>query len=298
LDTEEIQLLRESVRGHLARPDAAAALVADGWAEVVAEDSHVPWAILFEESAASLSPTPVLDFYLLHSLGLASSEVSVVYARSRTTGHLLGGWTGASSLLWVSDEDGGRLFPTSAAMLRAVEGIDPELGLGRAELADGEPSDEQLGEEAVRDVLARGRLMQAFGLVATGRKMLELALAHVTDRTQFGRTLASFQAVKHQLAECAVELESARAVAEYAAESGERTAALAARALAGRAAFVTSRSTQQVMGAMGFTWEVPLHRYVRRLHVDDLILGPWETLAARLGRELIGDGRVPRLGGA
>jgi alkylation response protein AidB-like acyl-CoA dehydrogenase len=223
--------------------------------------------------------------------------VSIVYAGSGASGYLLGGWAEASSLLWLSDE-GGRLVPASAAALQAVEGIDPELGLARADLADPAPAVEELDAEAVQEAIARARLMQAFGLVAAGRKMLELALAHAADRTQFGRSLASFQAVKHQLADCAVELESAHAVAEYAVESGDEIASLTARALAGRAAFVTSRASQQVMGAMGFTWEVPLHLYVRRLHVDDLILGPWEALAVRLGRQLIADQRVPRLGEA
>ena len=49
------------------------------------------------------------------------------------------------------------------------------------------------------------------------------------------------------------------------------------------------------MGAMGFTWEAPLHRFVRRAHALDLLLGPWEHVAAELGRRLNAEGRVPRL---
>ncbi|OMQ16142.1 hypothetical protein A7K94_0204530, partial [Modestobacter sp. VKM Ac-2676] len=65
--------------------------------------------------------------------------------------------------------------------------------------------------------LTRGRLGAAAHLLGTTRRLLELTLAHATDRTQFGVPIGSFQAVRHRLADVHVELDLARSAVWSAA---------------------------------------------------------------------------------
>jgi hypothetical protein len=307
VDSAELDLLRATVRHWLADAaggDLVATLRAEGWLEVAAEEPRAAWAVLLEEWADALSSAPVLDLFVLTTLGITDTDAVVVYpagspvprpgAAQGHAGYVHGGWETARSLVWLDATGTG---PTADAEIRRVEGIDPELGLGAVE-AGARPSGGEFDPAEVAEAIAGARLLQASALLSLARRMQQLALDHVTTREQFGRPLASFQAVKHQLADCAVELEAARITIDFAAQSGDATAAYAARATAGRAAAAAGVTAQQLMGAMGFTWEIPLHRCVRRAHALDLLLGPWEHLAAELGRRLIADGRVPRLGAA
>ncbi|MEU6140499.1 acyl-CoA dehydrogenase family protein [Streptomyces sp. NPDC047081] len=140
--------------------------------------------------------------------------------------------------------------------------------------------------------VAAGRRAVGWWLLGTGRAMLTLARAHVLDRVQFGRPLASFQAVRHRLAETLVALEGAEAtlaVAEDGLGSG------LAKAAAGQAALTAARHCQQVLGGIGFTAEHPLHRHVRRAVVLDGLLGSARELTREAGATLREEGAAPRL---
>jgi alkylation response protein AidB-like acyl-CoA dehydrogenase len=106
--------------------------------------------------------------------------------------------------------------------------------------------------------------------VGVGSAALEMAVAHVRDRQQFGRPIGSFQAVSHQLADSFVELETARSLAYWAGwavaegEPEAITAAAAAKARAAEAAVEACERAIQVHGGIGFTWEHPLHRWYKR----------------------------------
>ena len=73
------------------------------------------------------------------------------------------------------------------------------------------------------DVRAWWRIALAVELVGSMRAALDLTVAHVSDRIQFGRPIGSFQAVQHGLAKCAVAIEGARWLAYEAAWSGDPT---------------------------------------------------------------------------
>jgi alkylation response protein AidB-like acyl-CoA dehydrogenase len=87
-------------------------------------------------------------------------------------------------------------------------------------------------------------------------------------------------------------------VLAYASETADPVAVTAARALAGRTSHLVGRAAQQVTGAMGFSAEFPLHRYVRRAHSFDLMLGPWQVHTRNLGQLALSLPAVPRLGEA
>ncbi len=115
------------------------------------------------------------------------------------------------------------------------------------------------------DVCARWRVALAIELVGSMAGALDLTVAHVSDRRQFGRPIGSFQAVQHGLAKCAVAIEGARWLAYEAAWSGEWTLAATALAAALRAAERVRRDTHQFTGALGFTTEYDLHLWTMRL---------------------------------
>jgi alkylation response protein AidB-like acyl-CoA dehydrogenase len=109
--------------------------------------------------------------------------------------------------------------------------------------------------------LLRGAL-----ILGAAERCLDLAVAHVTDRRQFGRPLAAFQAMRHLLARQKLALEGirgalTRAAAADAAPIARRAAFLAAAALGPQIA----EAAIQAHGGMGFTWDIPLHRYLRRI---------------------------------
>ena len=136
----------------------------------------------------------------------------------------------------------------------------------------------------------------AHQLIAIARLMLGQARQHAVDRVQFGRAIASFQAVRHKLAESLVVIEGAAAVAEAgtAAECDPLTAAMA-KSLAGRAASTTATHAQQVLAGIGFTTDHPFHLALKRLLVVDTLFGSARTLPSEIGRSLLAQRGAPRL---
>jgi AcrR family transcriptional regulator len=166
-------------------------------------------------------------------------------------------------------------------------GLDPALPLRPA--SDNEPP-------VPPGALAAGRLALGWWLTGTGRLMLSHARTHVLSRTQFGRPLASFQAVRHRLAETLVALEGAEAALAAPANDGDGgTSALLAKAAAGQAALLAARHCQQVLGGLGFTAEHDLHRQIRRALVLDGLLGSARDLTREAGSLLKREGFARRV---
>lgn len=121
--------------------------------------------------------------------------------------------------------------------------------------------------EMMRNRGALGCAAQALGLA---QRMIELSVAYTSERRQFGKPIGSFQAVKHHMANVAVRLEYARAPvhrAAYAIAGELQNAALAvshAKLAACEAANLAAKHSIQVHGAMGYTWEVDLHIFMKK----------------------------------
>jgi alkylation response protein AidB-like acyl-CoA dehydrogenase len=142
---------------------------------------------------------------------------------------------------------------------------EPRLRAGRGRLlADGNAG----GAASVR-LLNRGAVHTAAQCLGVAERMLELAAAYAKERVQFGRPIGTNQAIKHHLANVAVKLEFARAVAYAAvvrvqAEDARTLAAVShAKLAASEAADLAARTAIQVHGAMGYSWEVDLHFYMK-----------------------------------
>ena len=143
--------------------------------------------------------------------------------------------------------------------------------------------------------LAEARRALGWWLVGTARAMLALARQHALDRVQFGKPIASFQAVRHRLAETLVAIEGAEATLSLPGTDNPDLTALLAKAAAGKAALTAARHCQQVLGGIGFTAEHDLHQHVKRALVLDGLLGSSRELTRKAGAGLRARGSAPRL---
>ena len=100
-------------------------------------------------------------------------------------------------------------------------------------------------------------------------RTMEMAVDYATQRSQFGRPIAKFQAIQHNLAVLAGEGAAAVRACDGAIESlgsaGADNQIAAAKARVGEAAGIVAEIAHQVHGAFGFTHEHSLHHFTRRL---------------------------------
>jgi alkylation response protein AidB-like acyl-CoA dehydrogenase len=155
--------------------------------------------------------------------------------------------------------------------------IDVTRTVARLDLHDVEA--EPLKGASVARMIDAGRIILAADTLGAGERMLEKAVAYAKERKQFGRVIASFQAVKHMCAEMAAEIEPCRALVWYAAyafdalpEQSRRLAAHAKAHTSEVGPFV-ARTATEVHGGMGFTDLVGLHYWFKRIGFNRQILG-------------------------
>ena len=149
-----------------------------------------------------------------------------------------------------------------------------------------------LDEDAIQRFGAAVRLQQMAGAL---EKILEQSVQWALDRAQFGRPIAKFQAVQHNLAMLAGEVAAAGAAADLAAEACARPELNAAevaiaKVRAGEAAGTGAAIAHQVHGAMGFTYEHTLHHATRRLWSWREEFGNETVWATRLGHMVAAEG--------
>ncbi|HEX4183641.1 MAG TPA: acyl-CoA dehydrogenase family protein [Caulobacteraceae bacterium] len=169
--------------------------------------------------------------------------------------------------------------------------LDPTRGA--AKLAFSGAAAERLGAagegmaltEAVMD---RAAVLLAFEQLGGAERCLEMAKDYALERYAFGRVIASYQAIKHKLADVYIKNELARSNAYYGAwalNSGSAElplAASAARVAASEAFWFASKENIQTHGGMGFTWDVDCHLYYRRSRQLSLVAGAPKVWKERL----------------
>jgi alkylation response protein AidB-like acyl-CoA dehydrogenase len=290
--TQEQEELRRQARAFLeANPDAPLAELRElGWLGVsVPEErgggglSFVDEAILFEEAGRALYAGPFL-----------------------TTAVVLPALPEVDDNAWSVELDG--LVPhlnTADMVLRedlstvAADGetlvtIDESRPLGRLAAADADEVDDEF--EPVRRRLLAALAAEAVGVA---QKALELGVAYVSDREQFGKKIGTYQAVSHPLADTYVETELARSLAYWAAwcvaEEDERTpvAVASAKSFAAETAVAACERAIQVHGGIGFTWEHVLHRYYKRAQWIDAFGGHAAKQREVVAAALLDEARRP-----
>jgi alkylation response protein AidB-like acyl-CoA dehydrogenase len=132
---------------------------------------------------------------------------------------------------------------------------------------------------AVDAALTAGAAILAAEQVGLAQRCLDMTLAYVKERRQFARPVGSFQALKHRLADVWVAVSQARAASRYAAAclaSGNpdaKVAAALAKAYCSETAVLAAQECLQLHGGIGFTWEHPVHLYLKRAKADSIAFG-------------------------
>jgi 3-oxochol-4-en-24-oyl-CoA dehydrogenase len=202
-------------------------------------------------------------------------------------------------LVWVASD------LSTGLLRRALPGLDPSKPVASWSF-DSTPA-EALDSVAdpirllgrVRD---RAAVLLGFEQLGAADAALEMAVGYARERRAFGRTIGSYQGIKHKLADLYIANQAARVHCYYGAwalaadaAAGEGAPELVAAAAAARvsATLASANAAHEglhVHGGMGYTWDMDCHLFMRRARHNAVLLGhehAWrEQLAAELERRL------------
>jgi alkylation response protein AidB-like acyl-CoA dehydrogenase len=190
--------------------------------------------------------------------------------------------TGAVGLVLLAAGDTVRLAGTGARFRSVDPGRSLSQVTGGQVLARGPAV-----PGAVARALDAGALACAAQLRGTGHALLEASVRHAGQRTQFGRPIGAFQAVKHQLADVAIGLEFTGPLLDAAAGALDTGSCHAARDVSAAkvactdAARRAARAALQVHGAIGYTEELDLHLWLLKVRA---LAGAWGSQAEHRAR--------------
>lgn len=209
---------------------------------------------------------------------------------SGTKNYVVDGSTADALIVTATDGNGGVTLvnvPADAAGVArtAAHGVDATRKLATVEFNDvrvpasaalGEPGD---GAGLLATTLQLGAVALAAESLGAAQHCFDTALAYTKDRHQFGRPIASFQAVKHICADLLMAVEASRSAVYYAgwvaAEQRDELPVIAplAKAQVSEAFWEAARANIQLHGGIGFTYEHEAHHYYRRATTSRVLLG-------------------------
>ena len=272
-----------------------------GWPGIAVAEEHggqglgaVELAILCEELGRTVAPVPFLPTVLAATLiehagsaeqcerwlpGLASGELT---GAAGDTPELVHGGAGADVIVLVS---GGEARLVEGGEAEPAASIDPTRPAARVPADAGEPLGGDVAAAADRALVA-----VAAELVGVCERALEMTVAYVKDRKQFGTPVGAYQAVSHRCAQMLLDTEGARAAVSFAAWAADADpdrlpeAAAMAKAAASDAGREVTAAAIQLHGGIGFTWEADVHWLFKRAQLDAALLGGGSAHRARLAR--------------
>jgi alkylation response protein AidB-like acyl-CoA dehydrogenase len=270
--------------------------------------SLVEVAVALEETGAALTPVPLLatttataaidattpaGVALLPDLAAGSAVATLAFGDLRATpdgdayrvdgtaSHVLDGDRADVAVVVCADG----LFAVPVG--HAARTVHPTLDQTRSQASlsfDGAPASRvgSSGGHAV-SLLRAGLAVESVGVA---RAALAAAVEHLRTREQFGAPLATFQALRHRVADLTVRLEAATSSAWYAVRVAGTdefpVAATVAKLVATEAAYTVTGECIQLFGGIGFTWEHDAHRYFKRATANRLLAGDPVTLRREL----------------
>ncbi|MGH3645308.1 MAG: acyl-CoA dehydrogenase family protein [Mycobacterium sp.] len=272
-----------SIDGALTAAAVPAAIRA--WAAGDTGPGRKVWATLADLGVTALAVAEEFDGIGAHPVDLVVAALRLGYWG--VPGPLAESIAVAPILLAGDDRSGalasGELIATVAIPPRVPRAVDADfaglvLVASEGEVRDGTAAQRHGSVDPARrlfDVTASGdaqtadtatafefgALFTAAQLVGAGQAMLDASVSYAKQRSQFGRVIGSYQAVKHELADVHIAVELARPLVYGAALSladGSPDAARdvsAAKAAASEAALLSARSALQTHGAIGYTQE-------------------------------------------
>ncbi|GGM11285.1 acyl-CoA dehydrogenase family protein [Dactylosporangium sucinum] len=271
-------------------------------------------AVVLEELGRTVAPVPFLGSAVLATaalLGTGDPLLDALAAGSRTAtlavpvsasgllpsvalvdGALTGTVTSvvdaaAADVLLVPTADG--LYAVEAADVTRTPVVSFDLTRPLSDIVlDGAPGRRVGDASLVADALTAAAALLASEQLGVAEWCLTTTVEYVKTRRQFARSIGSYQAVKHRLADLWVQVTQARAVARYAADclaTGNPdlpVAASLAQAFCSPVAVKAAEECVQLHGGIGFTWEHPAHWYLKRARANASSFGTATQHRARL----------------
>ncbi len=269
-----------------------------GWPGIAISEEYggqglgvIELAVLCEELGRVVAPVPFLGSAMAACVieqagtreqrerwlpGLASGEtIGALAGASDGTAELVVSGAEAGVIVLVEDDGSGRIVTPAEAEVTPVAAIDPTRSAARVSAADG-------AGEALEDGcpgLGRALVAVSAELVGVSERALEMTVAYVKDRKQFGVPVGAYQAVSHRCAQMLLDTEQARSTTAFAAWSADANpdglaeAAAMAKAAASSAGREVTAGAIQMHGGIGFTWEADVHWLFKRAQLDAALLG-------------------------
>ena len=268
--------------------------------------SEIDFVLLAEQCGRAAVPEPLVDTVLVTVPLLAAIHdkqlAQVIDGSQRVAlGNPFDPFVDRAAIArrWLLPGTGGdeiHLLEADDDLLQREHSVDPSRRLYRIDAELDSTSCVVSGDQA-RSVWYLANLRGALGVAAqqlgATQQMLDMAVAYCCERQQFGVPVGTFQAVKHLLADVQVKLTFARPVVYRASWELARRPDSAAVAVshafvaASEAALLAARNCMQVHGAMGYTWELDLHIWMKRVWVLDKLWGGQAYHRARLAQHLL-----------
>jgi alkylation response protein AidB-like acyl-CoA dehydrogenase len=165
---------------------------------------------------------------------------------------------------------------------RLLESMDPTRKIARIDFRGARANllgSLDNGAEPILRTLDQAAIALANEMVGGAQAMLDSAISYAKLRVQFGRTIGSFQAIKHKLADMLLEVELAKSAAYYAAPAAAAddpewpALASLAKAAASETYLHTAAECIQIHGGIGFTWDNDTHLWFKRAKSSEVFLG-------------------------
>lgn len=159
----------------------------------------------------------------------------------------------------------------------ALDSIDPSRPT--FDLVFDQTESELLAEDIAETVRDAALVCLAADAHGAAHRAQTMAIEYVKTRHQFGRPIGAFQGLKYQIVDAAIQLEPSRYLYWYAAHAFDAMPAEAAKFAALAKSHVTdvavtvARTAVEAHGGIGFTWEYPLHHFLKRAMFDRAWLG-------------------------
>jgi alkylation response protein AidB-like acyl-CoA dehydrogenase len=251
-------------------------------------------AIVFEELGAHLVNGPVLWSVItapsIAGVDTGAVRVAGVEVDAGSAGPFVVAHAGECDVLVVLRDD--RVEACDRSELPEPAHSEPLDPLTPTAVFASLPPGRPIGDRHTADQLRlHGTILSASALVGVAQGALDVAASYALEREQFGVPIGSFQAVKHLLADMYVRVGLARSAASAAASAGALSrdavrASSIAKLLAGEAAIDNGRAAVQVLGGMGFTWDMLPHYFLKRAWVLENMFGTAASHAQRISTAL------------
>ncbi len=291
-----------------------------GWPGIAVSEEHggqglgcIELSILCEELGRAVAAVPLLPTVMAAAMielagsreqqerwlpSLANGEATgALGTAGEGVAELVIGAPGAEVIVLVHEDQSARVLPAADCEVSPVASIDPTRSAAHVSAAA------DAGEDLDGDVAGavdRALVAVSSELVGVCDRALELTVAYVKERRQFGVPVGSFQAVSHRCAQMLMDTEKARSTTAFAAWAADADperlpeAAAMAKAAASDAGREVTASAIQAHGGIGFTWEADVHWLFKRAQLDAALLGGAPDQRARLAGILAE--RAARLG--